>query len=271
MKIGVSTGSFYLRRETEDAVSLLARRGIPVAEVFLNSYGEYGPSFAETLAARKGETELFSVHVLTTQFEPQLFAEHPRVKEDARGWLDRTLASARIFGARAYSFHGITRFKRTFHENLPRLAASLAETAEFCRARGVRLCLENVEWALCNRPGVFGAMRAAYPALGGVLDLKQARISGHDYREYLREMGPSLSHVHVSDFDGTRNRLPGEGNFDFGELFSRLADVGFDGPVFIEMYAREYGTEEALFHAYEFLAEKAEKYAGNSQKPLKKN
>ena len=78
VKFGISTASLFLRKNNEEALPLLNEWGIPYAEVFLTSFSEYNPRFASALAAGKGEVRVHSVHVLNTQFEPQLYAEHPR-------------------------------------------------------------------------------------------------------------------------------------------------------------------------------------------------
>lgn len=262
MIAGVSTATFFLRLNNEDSVPLLSEWGVGCAEVFLTSFSEYAPSFARELARSKGGLPVHSVHVLNTQFEPQLYAAHPRVRADAFRYLEETMRSARLLGAKYYTFHGLARIKRTFREDLPLVARQTEEISAVCRKFGVTLAYENVEWAFYNRPGIFRALKAGCPSLAGVLDIKQARISGYDYREYLAEMGESISHVHVSDIgaDGTLC-LPGRGTFDFDELFLRLRDVGFAGPVILENYGGDYGDLGEVRRAYEFLAEKAEKYA----------
>ena len=260
MKVGISTASLFLRKNNEEALPLFDAWGVPCAEVFLTSFCEYAPAFAHTLAAAKGGVEIHSVHVLNTQYEPQLYAEHPRVLEDANGWLREVLASANILGARNYTFHGIARLKRTFRENWQRFSAITAQIYETCRAAGVRLCYENVEWALYNRPGLFALLKKDCPDLGGVLDIKQARITGYDWREYLADMGESLATVHVSDVTAEGKMcLPGQGVFEFAELFARLRGIGFDGAVLIENYARDYGEPDELRCSFEYLADLAAK------------
>lgn len=260
MKVGISTASLFLRKNNEEALPLFDAWGVPCAEVFLTSFCEYAPAFAHTLAAAKGGVEIHSVHVLNTQYEPQLYAEHPRVLEDANGWLREVLASANILGARNYTFHGIARLKRTFRENWQRFSAITAQIYETCRAAGVRLCYENVEWALYSRPGLFALLKKDCPDLGGVLDIKQARITGYDWREYLADMGSNLATVHVSDVTAEGKMcLPGQGVFDFAELFARLRDIGFDGAVLIENYARDYDEPDELRRSFEYLADLAAK------------
>lgn len=269
--VGISTATLFQRLYNEEALALFAERGVPCAEVFLTSFCEYKPSFARKLEACKGEVAIHSVHVLNTQFEPQLYSEHPRIREDALRILAQVLRSARILGAKHYTFHGIARLKRTFREEIPRVAERTAELSALCERYGVRLCYENVEWAFYNRAGIFKELRAACPSLGGVLDLKQARITGVPYEEYLDEMAGSLTHVHVSDTDGEgRMCLPGEGTFDFDALCRRLRDVGFEGALLIENYAGDYKEREALFRSLQFLKEKQEKYWGNASSPRKK-
>ena len=255
MQAGVSTATLFLRRNNEDALALFKEWGVPVAEVFLTSFSEYDPAFAQLCAERKGEVKVHSVHVLNTQFEPQLYAAHPRVMADAFGLLRRTMESARVLGAGHYTFHGVARLKRTFRENLPKSGEQTKGIAEVCESYGVQLCYENVEWALYNRPGVFTVLKEYCPSLGGVLDLKQARITGYDYFDYLKEMGESLTHVHVSDITAEGKMcLPGKGIFDFPLLLQRLRDVGFSGPLLIENYSGDYGDEDELRASFEWLA-----------------
>ena len=262
MKVGISTATLFLRKYNEEALSLFDEWGIKETEVFLATFSEYEPTFAARLKEQKGSVRVHSVHMLNTQFEPQLYNDHPRAKQDAYFWLGKVMESARILGAECYTFHGLARLKRTFRENFERAGTLTREIAQFCAGFGARLCYENVEWAFYNRPGVFGELKARCPALGGVLDLKQARISGYPYQDYLSEMGNAITHVHVSDYnDMGRMCLPGRGNFDFDELFARLRDVGFHGPLLIENYKDDYADLRELQRSYEFLAEKAEKYS----------
>lgn len=262
MIAGISTASLFMRLETKDTLPLFDEWNVPQTEVFLTSFCEYEPRFAKAVAPKKGNVAVHSVHTLTTQFEPQLYSAHPRVRQDAFRILDKALKSANAFGARYYTFHGVARIKRTSVEDLERWGLLTAQIAEYCAERGVTLCLENVEWAMYNRPGVFRALKRYCPALKGVLDVKQARVSGNSYEKYLEEMGEDITHVHVCDHTETgKNCLPGQGTFDFDGLFSELKQIGFRGPVLIENYGRDYADLGMLKRAFEYLAEKAYKFS----------
>ncbi len=260
MQVGVSTASLFLRYDNEEAVRVLDGLGVDVAEIFLTSFSEYKPSFARIVKNEMGDLKAHSVHILNSQLEPQIFNRHHRVKADCYATLAEVMESANVLGAKYYTFHGGARFKKASrdpsNDNFDRLGESIGEAYDFCQKYGVELCLENVEWSTYNRPGVFTEIKRRVPNLKGVLDVKQARISGFGYEEYLGEMGADIATVHLSDVTSEGKMcLPGKGCFDFGTLFKRLLDVGYDGPLLIEAYKDDYRTVEELKNACEYLQE----------------
>lgn len=264
MQVGVSTASLFMRKNNEEALPLLESLGVLNAEVFLTSFSEYGYPFADVLKACKGHVNVNSVHALNTEFEPQLFSRHPRVKADAYGWLEKVLDSANALGAPYYTFHGTSRVKRASrsgkNDDFAAMIEGFDELVKTCKSRNVTLCLENVEWSSYNRPGVFKTLAAEIKDLRGVLDIKQARISEYPYTQYLEEMGERLAYVHLSDINAQgRMCLPGKGTFDFCALIKRLKDVGFDGALLIEVYNRDYQEETELKTSCDFLSELIDK------------
>ena len=254
---GVSTASLFLREYNEDALTVLNGLGVKATEIFLTTLSEYTEPFAQLLRARRGKLKVNSVHLLNTQFEPQLFGAHPRAKEDAFKILDGAMASAHIFGAERYTFHGITRLKK--NSSLPdfaKMGKSFQEIADCCALHGVKLCLENVHWAFYNEPGIFRRVKEYCPDLLGVFDVKQARLSCYPYQMYITHMEGCISHVHLSDVN-ERGKicLPGKGIFDFEECFKRLKDAGFDGAALIEVYANDYGDYKELKESCDYLDE----------------
>ena len=260
MQAGVSTASLFMRKNNEEALPLLNDLGVKCAEVFLTSFSEYGYPFADVLKGVKGALQVHSVHALNTEFEPQLFSRHPRVKADAYAWAGKVLESANALGAKAYTFHGTSRVKRStrsgVNDDFPSMIEGFAELSDFCEKRGVALCLENVEWSTYNRLGVFRTLAREIPKLRGVLDIKQARISEQPWQDYLSEMGDRLSHVHISDVDERGKMcLPGKGKFPFDELIKRLKGVGFDGAILIEVYNRDYQDFAELKASVDYVNE----------------
>lgn len=266
MKVGISSASLFMRKDNVDALPTFNALGIKTAEVFLSSFSEYGKAYGKRLAKRKGDVEVYSVHALNTQFEPQLFNRHDGVRKDAYTVLRKVMEAGHELGAKRYTFHGVTRAKRNArsgkHDDFLWMADCFQQLIGFCQGYGIDVCLENVEWSTYNRPGVFARLAQSVPELYGVLDIKQARISEYPYETYLSEMGARLSHVHLSDIDGKGKMcLPGQGCFDFVTLIKRLNDVGFNGPLLIEVYQNDYKKEAELLDACNFLQELVDKHA----------
>ena len=260
MRVGVSTASLFLRKENHEALPFFDNLGVEIAEVFLTSFREYSKAYGEKLARVKGKVQINSVHDLNTQFEPQLFGTHPRVKADAFALLNKVLRCAQILGAPYYTFHGTARIKRASRsgkrDNFPAMISSFQEIIACCEKYGVCLCLENVEWSTYNRVGVFEKIAEYNPSLKGVLDIKQARISGVPYEYYLTEMGNKIAYAHLSDItaDG-KMCLPGQGVFDFDTFILCLQDVDFNGALLVEAYAGDYDKEQELKQSCDFLNE----------------
>lgn len=255
MKTGISTSSFFLREECENAIVRIKELGAECAEIFLGTFYEYRPEFAKTYSRLAEGLEICSIHALPTNFEPQLFSDSRRVRGDGFYWLDRFLRSAQIFGAKKYSFHGYISGAAGAMD-YDKTAGYIREICDFAARYGVDICLENVCWCMYDRPGIFKELKSRCPRLAAVLDVKQARRSGYPLNMYIEDMAGSISHVHISDVDEKGAIcLPGKGLYDFEEIFRRLHGAGFDGPVIIEVYGQNYGDYSELRWSLDYLNE----------------
>ena len=90
-----------------------------------------------------------------------------------------------------------------------------------------------------------------------VLDLKQCRRFGCDIREMAEAMGPeNICHLHLSDrTDQCLSALPGRGDFDFRGFFRYLREGGCTADGVIELYRGDFGSEEELQDALDYLKE----------------
>ena len=255
MQTGISTASLFGRMPTEDALQFLSENKVPVAEVFLESYCEYVTDFGKILQQRKGDIKVHSVHTLTTQFEPQLYSINQRAQDDAFKLLDVTMATAEMIDASYYTFHGGARFKKTpMTINFERVGDITRKIMDVCSKHKVQLAYENVHWAYYNYIGFFTELKKRVPDLKTTFDVKQARQSGFDYREFIEEMGNSIVTVHLSDVDANGKMcLPGRGATDFKEMFLRLNDKGFDGALILEVYQNDFSSYRELFDALQFV------------------
>ena len=269
MEIGISTASYFSKLQLEDAVLDIGAHGVPVCEVFFNSFSEYDPAFVEDLAKRihRSNLRVFSVHPMSMQFEPQLFSVHPRQRDDAWHIFEQVLADGKRLGASHYVMHGPARlFGGVKNIGLTRIAPIFVELNALARQYGIQLTLENVSWCVFNEPE-FGIR--LLDAIGGdvlrfTLDIKQAVRSGYDPLDYIRAIGSQIVNVHLCDAtqqegDSVRYAMPGAGNYDFLKMFNELADVGYGGPAFIEVYSDMYRQIPELYDSYERMLAVSEK------------
>lgn len=261
METGISTASLFTRYKTEDAIRFLSVSGVKSAEVFLESYCEYDKKFGKLVNKRKGNTDIHSVHVLTTQYEPQLYSINERAQADSFKILDKAMSAAEAFGAKYYTFHGVAKFKRVAdNPDYDRLGKITQKVIDACKAHKVTLALENVHWCFYNHVGFFSEIKKRTEGLKGTLDVKQARQAGINSFDLIDEMKSDIVTVHLSDIDENgRMCLPGKGTTDFYELFTRLNAVGFNGALLIEAYGKDYDKESELFESLNFINEVAAK------------
>lgn len=253
MKVGISTATFFSKVLTEDSFSVIQRCGGDTCEVFLTTFYEYKDSFGRLLKERKGDFDVYSVHSLNTQFEPQLFNKVQRTYDDAEGVFRSVLNVGQIIGAKAYTFHAQARLKQSVYIDPKFVGERMSKLGEISREYGIKLCLENVHWATFDSPDFFRKMKPYAQNIGTVLDIKQARQSGYDWREYIDVMGESIANVHVSDVKDGKITMVGKGEFPFKELVERLKDVGYDGPLIIEQYAGNYDSVDEVAESVEYL------------------
>ena len=257
MEIGVSTASLFMREYNEDAVATLDKLGARVCEVFLQSFSEYKREFAELLLKKKGDLRVHSVHVCTMNYETELFSVNPRALNDVYPIFESVLCNAELLGADCYTMHGRARIKKNGdYDDYKKAGERLAVLCDKAKKHGVEICLENVQWAFYDKPKFFSRVKAYAPDLKGTLDVKQARLSGYGYGEYIDDMRENIKTVHLSDIDENgKIRLPGRGVFDFETLFKKLKDVGFCGDMLIEVYKNDYGEVREIAESLDFLRE----------------
>ena len=262
MKLGISTASFFGKIPNENSIKLLNDWSVPVCEVFLSTFCEYEDDFIDLLLERKGKIEVNSVHSLTNQFEPQLFNKVERTRNDAFKYFEQVLKDGQRLGAKYYTFHGPGLMKRTSIvppvEAIVPYVKSLVESG---KKYGVGISYENVHWAYYSKPGFFKPLYKEIPELYATLDIKQARQSEYDYKDYIKDMAGRISTVHICDYDQNgKTTIPSKGVFDYDDLFSRLKDAGFDGAVLIELYSNDYDTSDDVKRSYEYVKNIISKY-----------
>jgi len=125
-------------------------------------------------------------------------------------------------------------------EGIAYLADSLAELCERAEQLGLDLSLEYEPGLLIERwPELRGLIeRVDHPRLGANLDLGHARCAGEDPVEAIKGLAGFIWSVHLEDIRGSKHYhlIPGEGDMDLQAALLALDEVGYQGPLTVELY-----------------------------------
>ena len=155
-------------------------------------------------------------------------------------------------------------------DNWPRFLETWRPLVHFAEDHGVRIGIENCpmfftadEWPggknLAISPAIWRRMFHDLPSkyFGLNYDPSHMVFQQMDYLAPLREFRDRIYHVHAKDVRVDRHRLndvgilatpleyhtpklPGLGDVDWGSYFSTLDDVGYRGPVCVEVEDRAF-------------------------------
>jgi len=121
-----------------------------------------------------------------------------------------------------------------------RSAEVLRAAGDYAGQAGITLALEALnrfECYLCNTMEQLTRLvkTANHANVKAMFDTHHANIEEKNFANAISTIAPLLAHVHISENDrGT----PGDGHVDFGEAFSSLAKIHYQGWLTIEAFSR---------------------------------
>ncbi len=182
----------------------------------------------------------------------------------------KVIAAAGLLGVGVMNTFIGRDWTKSVDDNWPRFLAVWKPIIKFAEDQGVRVGIENCpmlftqdEWPggknLGTSPAIWRRMFDAIPSQNFGLNFDPSHFIWQqmDYIKPLWEFGKRIFHVHAKDARLDVNRLdevgilatplqfhtpklPGFGDVNWGRLLSVLSDVGYDGPVCIEVEDRAY-------------------------------
>ncbi|MCU0918315.1 MAG: sugar phosphate isomerase/epimerase, partial [Planctomycetes bacterium] len=159
---------------------------------------------------------------------------------------------------------------KSVEDNWPKFLRVWKPLVQYAQDREVRIGIENCpmlftndEWPggknLATSPKIWRRMFEDIPSryLGLNYDPSHLVWQQMDYLKPLREFKDRIFHIHAKDVRLDRDRLndvgilaypsqyhtpklPGLGEVNWGRFFSVLSDIGYDGPVCVEVEDRAY-------------------------------
>ena len=259
------------RQEAYDCVELMCwprgktnRRYAGVTHLDVQDLSDSDVSRLERLSASTG------VSVSALGYYP-----NPLCPDESEAQVYVTHIKAMIRAAERLSIGAVNSFvgrdwTRTVDANWPRFMQVWGAITRFAEARGIRIGIENCpmyftgdEWPggknLAHSPAIWRRMFADIPSTAFGLNYDPSHMIWQhmDYLHPMREFSDRLFHIHAKDVRLDQDRLdsvgimatpnefhtpklPGLGDVDWGRFFSVLTDVGYDGPVCVEVEDRAF-------------------------------
>ncbi len=239
--VGLSTSSVY-PGNVADTFALAAEIGYDGVEVMV--WSERNTQDARVLGALASDLgqPVLAVHAPTLLLTRGVFGTDPWDK------VDRSIEMAQTLGADTVVLHPPffwqTRYARSF----------VVGVAQREAASGVRLAVENMfTWRprTLHSTRDFEAYSPTWDPVGQgyrsvTLDISHAATSGSDALAMARALGPTLTHLHLTD--GVQgplddHLLPGQGDQDCAGVLAHIASKGMDCKVVVEVNTRTMSDE----------------------------
>ena len=237
---------------------------------------DFSPAKADEVRKTLAGTD---VEISALGYYPNLLSPDADEATRSREHLEKVIAAAPLLGlGRVNTFVGRD-WTRSVEENFAKFRDIWPPLVKLAERSGVRIGIENCpmlftadEWPggknLAVSPVIWRRMFEEVPSdhFGLNYDPSHLVWQRMDYLKPLREFRDRLFHVHAKDVRVDRERLddvgvlahpleyhvpklPGLGDVDWGRFFSVLGDVGYRGPVVVEVEDRAYeaslGTRKA--------------------------
>lgn len=255
MIFGASTACFY-PMDTELSLKKIAQLGIKNTEIFFNTFSELESDYLKNLKNIADEygVAVKSIHPFSSFAENyMIFTSYERRFNDTAELYKRYYQACNILGADILVFHG-ARDKGSICDEAKFERFGLM--AEQANEYGVTLAQENVVEFCSQHPEYLVNMRNY---LGDrfkmVFDTKQAVRANHKPMEFLKALGESIVHIHISDNDEKRDCLaPGKGNCDLAEIKNEMKKLNYHGSWIVELYNHNYSSDDEIVKGVEYIS-----------------
>ncbi|MGJ8657568.1 MAG: sugar phosphate isomerase/epimerase family protein [Akkermansiaceae bacterium] len=245
MKIGINMHlwSNHVTSEHFSDIEMIKEVGYDGIEIFLaeqdtKNYGEVG-DFLKSI-----DMEVNGCLGVGVEADP--ISTDAAVRRNAVDTIKTAIDNMHVAGGKNICgpFHSaFANFSRNSpqEDEYKRSAEVLRECAEHAAEAGIMLtpeALNRFECYLCNTMAQLKCLvdLVDHPNLKGMFDPHHANIEEKSYADAIRTIAPVMTHVHISEND---RGAPGTGNVAWDEVFSTIAEVGYDGWYYIEAFSRD--------------------------------
>jgi len=240
------------------------RRYAGVTHIDVENFDETAANEVNALCAE------FGISISSLGYYPNALSPDAEESQKAVAHLRKVIAASRTLGLSVVTTFIGRDWTQSVEENWPRFLDVWRPLIQHAQEEGVRIGIENCpmlftgdEWPggknLAISPAVWRRMFTDIPQENFGLNYDPSHMIWQqmNYLQPLREFADRIVHVHAKDVRMDRHRLndvgilatpleyhtpklPGLGDVDWGRFFSVLTDVGYSGPVCVEVEDRAY-------------------------------
>lgn len=255
MEIGISSACFYPDIQLEDSISIMKNLNFSTGELFINTISECEEDYILKIKEKTLENEfnIKSVHFFSAMYEPYLFDEYKRRRQDALKLYKKICKATNLLGADVYTFHGM-RYKN-FNEIDKKFVLDIyKELIYIAKENNIKLAQENVSWCSSSNLEFLKFIKENIQNLKYTFDIKQAYKSGVDPLKYLDIMNEDLVNFHINDRSEEKVcDLPGKGTVNYNIIFNKLKEINYNKVAIIEVYRDNFQRYEELEKTRNFL------------------
>ena len=205
----------------------------------------------------------YKIKISALGYYPNPLSKNPEEAETARSHLRQVIDAAPLLGLSTVNTFIGADWTQPMNVNFDRFREVWPDLIQYAEDRGVRIGIENCpmlfskdEWPfgknMARSPDVWRRMFEHIPSpnFGLNYDPSHLVLQLMDCIAPIKEFGSRIVHAHAKDmkverdqlndrgvltFDWATPKIPGLGDVDWGLFVSALTDVGYDGPVCVEV------------------------------------
>ena len=218
----------------------------------------------------RGKVAASGLSISGLGYYPNPLAPDPAEAETYVGHIRKVIEAASLLDVPVVNTFVGRDWTKSLDDNWPRFLSTWKPLIQFADDHGIKIGIENCpmfftrdEWPggknLATSPRIWRRMFSDIPSPNFGLNFDPSHLIWQqmDYLRVLREFAPRLHHLHAKDARLDRDRLndvgllahpneyhtpklPGLGDVEWGKFFGVLGDIGYPGPICVEVEDRAF-------------------------------
>ena len=274
------------------------RRYAGITHIDVSSLDQSAAARIQDLSAASG------VAISSLGYYPNPLTPNAEEAAIASSHLKKVIVAARALNLSVVGSFVGRDWTRSVDDNWPRFQAVWPDLIKFAEDHGVKIAIENCpmlftrdEWPggknLAHSAAIWRRMFETIPSPNFGLNYDPSHLVWQmmDYIKPLREFTDRIFRIHLKDARVDRDKLnevgilahpleyhtpklPGLGEVNWGHFFAALGDIGYDGPVCVEVEDRAYeanleARKRALIQSHDYIRQFVSRGAGRAEKAVK--